>query len=509
MKTFLIAVLIGATLAILGFVALRPGQQPTYADLQRAQLAADQAQTLAPIWTIAQAIVILGGALLIIGIPTALVVAALARFRRNQRLVAPAGGIAPLLLDDSYAAAAAGALQQFHQAQIAAAAVQPVPHTFSPSQSYHYAPAPRIDYRSERTQLPDGLADLALPSLEAAIVPTVAQLLDQHQIGAGVPLLLGYDADEGKPIPGSWLDLFSVGIGGLSGSGKTWTGMFLVAQAMLHGARAAVLDPHGGDVDSFTQRAAPLSGRYICDPAQDRKTMLATVRLFADEIERRKAKGRGEPWVLIADEFSALMRGDLAEPLGLLMEAIAQEGRKLGIYGLALGQAWQVDRSGGGSMRDSLASCYIHRLRPAQARYLSGLSADSLPGDVLELQPGRAYLLTTRGELRRVAIPQMVESDVVKVAGLLSDQAPTMPRIGPRETNGKPHGNQPESNGSAPGSTIVLSAESARILALFQEGGDIPSIVKDVYGVASGRTYTERSKDVQAVIRQALVGGSL
>lgn len=516
MKTYIVAALAIVTAILLLVTFTKPAPERTYADLQREQIAIEQAQTLAPIWTTAQAIIIIGVPVLILGLAAAWGYVALARFRNERK--ADTFGRLPVLLSDAtvYQSAAVGALADYHATERTRASIQPVPITYSPHVTHNptsnptYAPRLSSSYESNRSAIEPVEQPLLVDS--GGVIPTVAQLLDQHQIGRGMPLLLGYDADEGTAIPGSWLDLFSVGIGGLSGSGKTWTGVFLIAQAMLHGAKVAVLDPHAGDEDSFTQRAAPLAGRYICPPAQERKTMLGTVKLFTEEIERRKNKGRGEPWILIADEFSALMRGDLAEPLSLLMEAIAQEGRKLGIYGLALGQAWQVDRAGGGTMRDSLASCYIHRLRPAQARYLSGLTASSLPDDVMELQPGRAYLLSTRGELRRVAIPQMVEGDVQRVAGLLTADAPTMERLQSAE---KGADYMPESSQkvadiirlpSAVESQTTANAEATRAAALFLDGKSITEIVKELRGVSSnqGARYQAALAEVQALMREAL-----
>ena len=379
-----------------------------------------------------------------------------------------------------------------------------------------------LTYSPHWSNRQDTAAPLALAEGEQAapalVVPSFAQLLDTGRIGPGNPLLLGVDT-EGAPIKGSWLDLFSVGIGGLSGSGKTWTGVYLLSQAVLLGARVALLDPHSGDSEGITQRLDPLAsaGRYLCDPAGDPRTMLATVKLISDELERRKAGkvASRQPWVIVADEFSALMRGDLAGPLAALFEAIAQEGRKLGIYGLALGQSWTASRSGGTEVRDSLASCYIHRLRPTQARYLSGLSADELPDDVLELPSGTAYLLSTRGELQRLTIPQMTGADVVRVASLVAsgvastgaDVSPTSPLVPPY---GKPDGSLMEASADvtsraaerAPGA----SAEARTAAAHFLDGDDLATVVFKLRDVKSteGRRYQKAAAEVQALIREGL-----
>jgi hypothetical protein len=372
--------------------------------------------------------------------------------------------------------------------------------------SSHYAPHTRTSAGS--TLLPGDVA--TAPELDAApaSVPTFAELLQAGRVGKGNPLLLGYD-QSGAAIEGSWLHLYSVGIGGATGSGKSWTAAYLLAQSMLHGARALVIDPHAGDPESLATRLSPLQAGMMSEPASDTRAILATVKMVQSELERRKSsRTERVPWVVVADEFTALMRGELQEPLALLIESIAQEGRKLGIYGMCLGQNWKTTRAGGGELRDSLASAFIHRLRPNQARYLTGLYADDLPRDLLELQPGRAYWLSTGGELQRVSIPQCTSSDLAQVAGLLTDQGPTMPRVSRQESvTDQPQNSHPSTpDYSAPQRAEVYTAEEARVLALFLDGYDAAAIVKELHDITSkaGKPYMNKLAEVQAVVRRAL-----
>lgn len=412
-------------------------------------------------------------------------------------------------------------LATYGAARMSEAQRQPVPHSFT------YAP--HFSHRNDMAQLDAPISQLDQAG-QLGAVPTFAELLASGQIGRGQPLLLGID-QAGAPIEGSWTDLFSCGIGGLSGSGKSWTAVVLLSQAMLHGARVCILDPHGDDPESLTARLTPLAGagRYMVEPAHDPRSMLATVELIAAELAARKA-GRGGRWplVVVADEFSALQRGDLAEPLARLFESLAQEGRKMHIYGMALGQSWTATRSGGSELRDSLASCYLHRLRPAQARMLSGLTADDLPDDILELPPGGAYLLSTRGELQRLTIPRMDPADVVTVARMLTDNAPTMAALRPvaRPENGpavelddgaelgeiRPDSGQNQAGAAAaytaPQSGKAPSAEAAQVAALFLSGVEPAQIVKQLYGLGSkaGAPYQKALREVHDKLRSGLAG---
>jgi len=246
--------------------------------------------------------------------------------------------------------------------------------------------------------------------------------LNAGRISKNNPLLLGFDTETAAPIEGTWKDLYSSAIAGVSGSGKTTTVRFLAAQSALHAVRWVLLDPHAdaGD-DSLAGTLAPLSSTFLCAPAIQPRAVLESVRLVTEELDRRLA-GRSAhryPLVIAADEFTSLMRGDLAEPLAALIERIAQEGRKVLVFALVSGQVWTAERTGGSALRDSLASCYVHRMKRRQANHLLQLG-DELP-ETLNLQTGHALLYRTTGELIEVAIPNTTADDVERVASLLAN----------------------------------------------------------------------------------------
>lgn len=402
-------------------------------------------------------------------------------------------GLLPVRAADQ--AAAVAALQAWHVAQLAAAQRAHVPHSYSP----HIVFQNRQDGAA---LLPGGEA----PALPAPAVPSFGALLDQGRVGRGRPLLLGFDGGTGAAVEGSWLDLYSCAVGGLSGSGKSWTACFLAAQAALYGSRIVLLDPHADNAESLAQRLAALAPCFVCDVASEPRAMLAAVNLVAEELERRKAGGRGAPWLFIADEFSALQRGALAEPLAALVEALGQEGRKLQLYGMVCGQVWSGTRSGGTELRDSLASAYVHRLRPAQARMLTGLTSADLPADLISLPAGAAYLLSTAGELRPVVIPQMRPADIQRVAALLveggasgglprKDHAPA--REAHVEAQWKDHAPQQDDQ--------ARDAEEARILAALRSGKTPAEVASILAGTSSGRRYQDAARRVALAIQRALL----
>jgi hypothetical protein len=250
--------------------------------------------------------------------------------------------------------------------------------------------------------------------------------------------------------------------------------------------------------------------RFVCDVASDPPQLRAAVDLVAAELARRKAqKGSGEPWLFIVDEFSTLQRGELAEPLSKLVEGLGQEGRKLGIYAMVCGQVWSAARSGGTELRDSLASAYVHRLRPAQARMLTGLGTNDLPTDLLQLPAGTAYLLDTGGDLRRVTIPHMSAEDVTQVAQLLgsASRPPSTPRplgFRPQRVEGVREGASAVPLPPHP-NAAEWTPEEAAIIAALRSGKTPGEVAAGLAGSTGGRKYQEAARKVADVIRRALV----
>lgn len=362
--------------------------------------------------------------------------------------------------------------------------------TYSPSNTY----SPQIHYRNDQ----QGMIE---PPANPLQVPGFSQLLATGAIGADKPLLLGY-TDEGA-LTGSWLDLYSSAIAGISGSGKTTTLRFLAGQAALHGARFCLIDPHAdAGQESLAGTLKPLEPAFLRAPASNDKEILATVKYAQSRLEKR-IKGQEtdhSPIIVAVDEFTSLMRSErLAEPLGGLLEAIAQEGRKVGVFALLSGQIWTADRAGGSTLRDSLASAYVHRIKRRQAGFLLGMG-DRLP-DTSDLPPGQAMLLRTSGELARVTIPLTTEQDILAVAGKLGQ--PVTARYKPgtsqvRAVEAELVDTEP-ATGAQP---ATFTDQELAILALQRQGKTRKAIVAEVFGeqAANGNQFILKSREVDAVI---------
>jgi hypothetical protein len=332
-------------------------------------------------------------------------------------------------------------------------------------------------------------------------------------VGKGNPLLLG-TLDDGSDLVGSWLDLYSTAVAGLPGTGKTTSQRFLAAQTALHGARFVVCDPHHGAADdSLGGTLAPLLPSVgLCEVASDDRAIMDAVKLVAD-IGKQRIAGSKErtPVILWIDESTALLnRSTVGAALGELLEAISQEYRKVGIYASISGQIWTAERAGGSALRDSLASCLVHRMKRPQARMLVPSDTARL---VEALSVGRAVLYRTSGAVDTIRIPNTTAADVQHVAGLLTADHPTVevppktstpagPREVPLNSVCSAYEVPPEVASSAPESD-TLPADVARVLRLFADGHNVGEIARQVYDAPkAGGKSAEARRAVENILRE-------
>jgi hypothetical protein len=364
--------------------------------------------------------------------------------------------------------------------------------------------------------------DQANDQAEDTEAPTCGSLIERGQIGKGNPLILGYE--DGHELTGSWLDLYATITAGLPGTGKTTTQRFFAIQTALHGAQFAVADPHAGAADdSLAATLDPLRSIYLCEPASEPKAILEIVRYVAD-IGEKRVRGQDQsriPIVLWLDELTGLLgRSDVGPDIAELLERIAQEYRKRWIYLSASGQIWTAARTTS-ELRDSFASVLCHRMRRNQARLILPTEEAT---QVERLSTGRAILWRTSGLTSIVTIPNTTSADVRRVAGLITDDAPTMPRIGPtmrlpsgiplatpvtptNETGVSQKVATPEmaTPASESGkSSTSRTAESLRAAALFFDGKNPAEIVYELRGIKSsqGKTYQKALDEILDLIRE-------
>lgn len=406
MRAFALLTVI-AVLVMSSVVLVAAYYAPDQVSARHAEALARQAQAerLQPV----DDVLAVGWRLLPLGFAAGLAGLGLLAVARRLALVRVAPNTPPLpyagVVTGQYAPMTAMGLAGHHAAQLEAAKQPRLPDTLRT-----YAPR-YIEGRQAAPQAAPAIASEPAHLLTSFSAPTFAALLQANAIGDG-RLLLGYTAD--APLVGSWKDLYSTAVGGVSGSGKTTTTRFLAAQSAMMGARFVILDPHAGaGDDSLAATLAPLAPSFIADPAADVPTMRAVIQRVTAELDERMRTGRkAPPLIVCVDEFTSLMRGPVGDDLAALLERIGQEGRKYGVFALLSGQIWTAERSGGSELRDSLASAFVHRLKPSQARLL----VPDIDKAVARLPVGHAYLNRTNGDLLEVAIPLTTAADLEAVA---------------------------------------------------------------------------------------------
>lgn len=348
-----------------------------------------------------------------------------------------------------------------------------------------------LNYHDSHKALPQ----LPPPIIEGEIVqspptiPTFAQLLDQGRIGPGQQLILGYSADSGEAITGSWRDLYSCGVGALQGAGKSWLVAFLLSQSAAAGGRLIICDPHAGSDESLSNRIAALAPAFMCDIASTDDEILTALRLANDKLERRKAGSGGDwPIVVAVDEWSSLLRGTLGAELPGLVQNISEQGRKYNVNAILSAQGWTV--AAASIVRNRLTAHYVLRQRDQEARYQLGLRAVQMPADIPSLADATGYLLPTRGTLTKIVIPRMDAASVARAGTLIDKPAaagvsfgftlPTQP-LPAIVASAKPERSQnvaaSVSATSAPQSATRAAPEAARAAGLFVAGNSPAEIV--------------------------------
>jgi hypothetical protein len=380
-------------------------------------------------------------------------------------------------------------------------------------QNLHTTNAPRI---TGGAQVSEPEVTVTVPEAEPAI-PTLVELLMRREVGPGRLLSLGWDpaarslircepTEDGDLFAG----LYSAGVGGHQGSGKSRDAEWLVIQAALLGAGLRLCDAHGRvAAKSLTGRLRPLEAAFLGPIAIDQAEILAAIRETRAEAERRLARGIGDapPQLLVVDEWNRVIDEEGGEEAAEHVERIAREGRKVGVNALLLAQAWT--KRSVGELRNHLAACFLHRMRPDEARLLR----PGAPNDTLQLARGECYVLPTDGAVHRVRVPFVDEAAVALAAQMLPAvrRLATVPRTvpGPFPSRSGPvpdcsEAGPPELGNSAD-APLARSLEP-RALELFRAGLTVPDIVLELYGLrpAGGRPYQAATAAVTAVIRDAL-----
>jgi hypothetical protein len=282
----------------------------------------------------------------------------------------------------------------------------------------------------------------AFLSEELGEVPSFKQLLEDQTILKAIKkkkLLLGYI--DGEPRYGTLEDLYSCGIGGASGSGKSTTVRSLLYQLVLSGCKLVMVDPHiQNKNESLAYEFSKIKSAHIqeCPPCDgNEQAVLVRVRYLAKEYKYRKNSNAASPKIVfVLDEYNALIRNfseDGKQELTSLILTISQEARKFGIYVMIIAQRWSENDLGGkncgAAIRSSLSSRICHRFSDEDnaKRFISG----HYGAKALRLAKGHFFFSDTNGEIQEMITPQTTRADGATIRRMLMPVIPTSPVLPP------------------------------------------------------------------------------
>jgi hypothetical protein len=253
------------------------------------------------------------------------------------------------------------------------------------------------------TPIPDQAALLPAPS------PAFAQASELFRPGA---ILAGYNID--NPIYLPLTSFVSAAVGGETGSGKTSKLRFLLCQLAAQGVSLTILDAHQGHSQSLVNSLGSLTrlpNVRVFHPGDAKaaiKTMLKEAQTAIDA-----AAIATPPRIYVLDELRPLNRA--CPSLELLMDKLANEGRKYQYYGIFISQTWEAKmfEQSGSAARDACVLKLAARMPKGQARIL--LQDNEAARTVSHLSKAEMYIdsMDFSGVL---TVPYASQSDMDMVA---------------------------------------------------------------------------------------------
>lgn len=395
-----------------------------------------------------------------------------------------------------------GVMQQYLEHQISRTLPgAKVPNVYSPHLVY------QNDVDIDGESVPDQLSDSEWK------VASFGELLTKGYLGGG-QFLLGYNLADGKPISADWRGLYSGGVAGQQGSGKTSTVRSLLCQSLLNNAEVAVIDPHAVfSNDSLSRSIEPLHPYLHAPIASDEGDIVQMLRHVGSVMDRRvgeaKANPEGEfsPFVLVVDEMMHLLENeDVADDLNKLVQRLVSQGRKLSVFMLTIAHVYAANLfQKGSSVRALLGTRFVHTLDATQARVLV---STEFARDADKLAPGQAILRANMLGTYRVGIPYCTVEDCASVAQKLSTQGEKkQPMLVSTTGSAELPANFPEGSQKLAGSEQeALGFRPRRVRELILQGKTQTEVIKEVWNVKGGPKYQAAAVEYNNLLRELLGG---
>lgn len=262
---------------------------------------------------------------------------------------------------------------------------------------------------------------LALPEF-AGVSAAPAPLPAMSEILAGLTpgdeIVLGYDMTTGDALTGDLSNLYSAGIFGGSGSGKTaWT-RGLISQTILTypDALCYVLDAHDGHPESLSATLPKCQQIKILDIDAPLTGIREFARLFATR-QQAHFSDPSRPLIFLIDELRELSGrkwfGELDESI---LQIVPTAGRKYQAFLFLVSQ--DARQSHGLEARDMLRSLYCFQNKRKQLQTLLQDTSD-VQKVMSAKEPGVCLFVPTSGESQLVRVPYCLPEDMTAIESRL------------------------------------------------------------------------------------------
>lgn len=212
------------------------------------------------------------------------------------------------------------------------------------------------------------------------------------------------------------------GIVGKSGSGKSSTLRFILAQLAMSGTGLIVVDGHGRISDqNLVATLEPLWGACLIPVAVTDEDVISAIRL-ADRIAAHRLEGidtdLGFRVALVIDEYISILQRvskEVAQEIVQIINRFGQVYRKTNVACFIAAQNWTADFIGAASIRQNLVITLLHRMAPDEMRLFTGNPFVRKVGPTLK--PGELFILNGPQDPVKVYVPRVRMDDLKAIAG--------------------------------------------------------------------------------------------
>lgn len=228
-----------------------------------------------------------------------------------------------------------------------------------------------------------------------------------------------------------WENIGLCGVAGESGSGKTSTMRFFLAQLAMSGTGIILVDGHGrmaNATQTLAQSCEPLSKAYLIPVAIDDNTIIEAIEL-ARTIAQNRLDGidsSRDHVALIIDEivsiFDRLAEAGKQKQIDRIvstLEKFATEYRKTEVKAFIAAHNWTQDFVGSAALRRSMSTIILHRVSPEKVGYFTrnAIIRKKAP----DLRVGNAFIIQANADYETVYIPKIVQDDLKAIAHLVPE----------------------------------------------------------------------------------------